>query len=445
MSGLASEGRTLFRAFDSREQFTGPTMILNTSLPGDGSIKNYLTVDGDTGVRTNITGLPAVSRSSPRDYGFNPHNEDSREMSLMHIAESPGGLPFSTDHKQGINRARAAKAERIAARNSPFNKTATDVLGSGATAASLRFPSEMVRAKTPPYARGVEQKIGQRRYNVTEERPVVGSTRYENIDKARARTMAPKIPVNTVTADLFAAATGAAFEEGRRTKAFMRQARPQQLYYNDQTMDQSRQTMLNTYQSNLDEFNSDKNAMKRELLSSGLVHTTLHPSGSQDMQYQHFNNSTMRRTWYGAAPKWGVSPHVDERTKGWSGQRGDKIGQRKKDIANKPPMQSPRRGEAYGRDRRIRGKITARVNAQSRPNAGNMALSRDPNEGLMGAACDSVAAYPERKEKMRQTHSKMLAGSGNPITGALPENYNIPSFRDLELLNPYRGFSGKRR
>ena len=176
-----------------------------------------------------------------------------------------------------------------------------------------------------------------------------------------------------------------------------------------------------------------------------LVHTTLHPSGSQDMQYQHFNNSTMRRTWYGAAPKWGVSPHVDERTKGWSGQRGDKIGQRKKDIANKPPMQSPRRGEAYGRDRRIRGKITARVNAQSRPNAGNMALSRDPNEGLMGAACDSVAAYPERKEKMRQTHSKMLAGSGNPITGALPENYNIPSFRDLELLNPYRGFSGKRR
>ena len=108
-------------------------------------------------------------------------------------------------------------------------------------------------------------------------------------------------------------------------------------------------------------------------------------------------------------------------------------------------MQSPRRGDAYRRDRRVRGKITSRSDTQTRPNAGNMGLSRDPNAGLMGAECHSVATYPDRKEKLKAAHGKMLAGSGNPITGAMPKEYNIPSFRDLELLNPYRGFTGQRR
>ena len=163
------------------------------------------------------------------------------------------------------------------------------------------------------------------------------------------------------------------------------------------------------------------------------------------MQYQHYNNSTVRRTYYGGAPKWNVAPHIDEQSKGWNGRRGEKIGSLKGDIAGKPPMQSPRQGKAYGRDQRVRGKITARSDSEVRPGAGNMYLSRDPNEGLMGPDCHSVATYPERKKRMKDAHNKMLSGSGNPITGELPKQYKIPSFRDVELLNPYRGFSGQRR
>ncbi len=137
--------------------------------------------------------------------------------------------------------------------------------------------------------------------------------------------------------------------------------------------------------------------------------------------------------WYGAPNRtgWDVADHVDEVSKGWNGQRGAKIGQRRTDIAPKNPVQSPRAGPAYARDHRVRGKITAKADPTRRPRGGQMTLAR----GNVAGGGAYTRNFAEEASAVGRMKERMMSGSGNPITGELPQKYNIPSFRDIELLN----------
>jgi hypothetical protein len=434
----------LLDRFNNAQQHTGPTMLFDHEIPGSGgqTDKVAVSLDSNYGVRTAIKGLPAVSGSAMRNFDFNPH-QPPREVDLRHVHESPGGLPFSLDHKEGISRSMLAAKERNAR---TYGSGSIGILGSSLisgsheTAETLKYPEHQVRAKTPPYARGTRQKIGQNRYNVTEYRPGVGTRNIAaHIDKSRLKTdLAPKISLNTVSEQAFVVATDAAREEGSQMREFMRASRPDMIYYNQDTIDSSRQQMLSTVQKNDVEFNSEKNKNKNELLSSHLVKDVLekhHPV--QDMLYQHHNNSTMRRTAYGGKPKWDIAPHVDAVSKGWNGQRGQNISTKKPNIAPKLPMQSPRMGNAYARDTRVRGKITAVSDANVRPNGGNMTLDRDAANGVAGIE-GNYQSHVQDQQLYEARKARMMAGSGNPITGSLPVNYKIPTFRDIELLNHER-------
>ena len=96
----------LMGRFNTAQQYSGPTMIFETEIAGGNGAKGkqFVNLDDDYGVRTDITGLPDVSRSCAKSYDFNPH-QPPRAVDLRHVHESPGGLPFSIDHKDGINRA----------------------------------------------------------------------------------------------------------------------------------------------------------------------------------------------------------------------------------------------------------------------------------------------------------------------------------------------------
>ena len=297
----------LMGRFNTAQQYSGPTMIFETEIAGGNGAKGkqFVNLDDDYGVRTDITGLPDVSRSCAKSYDFNPH-QPPRAVDLRHVHESPGGLPFSIDHKDGINRAMSVSQME---RNRQFGTGSiggvASHLISGETAQTLNWDQKQVRAKTPPYTRGTEGRIGQNRYNVTENRPCVGGIGMVqehginvHIDKMRINTnLTPKIPLNTVTQSAFRTATETANQEGAQMKEFMRAARPDLMYYNDTTVNGSRERMLNTVSQNDQKYNSTQNAMKKELLSSQLVRSSLedhHPV--QDMLYTHPNNATMRRT-----------------------------------------------------------------------------------------------------------------------------------------------------
>tara|TARA_B110000211_G_C13889388_1_gene468833 strand:+ start:290 stop:805 length:516 start_codon:yes stop_codon:yes gene_type:complete len=135
----------------------------------------------------------------------------------------------------------------------------------------------------------------------------------------------------------------------------------------------------------------------------------------------------------GGKPKWNVSEPVDAQSKGWNGQRGQNISTLKRGLASKPPMQSPRMGPQYPKDIRVRGKITAVADTTYRPNAGNMNLDRDGTNGVAGRT--GQQNHWQNQQNYEARKARMLAGSGNPITGALPVNYQVPTFRDIELLN----------
>ena len=137
---------------------------------------------------------------------------------------------------------------------------------------------------------------------------------------------------------------------------------------------------------------------------------------------------------YGAQSKWNVSDSVDQASKGWNGQRGSNIGNKKPNIAPKPLIQSPRMGPAYPKDPRVRGKITAVADGTYRPNAGNMGLDRDAANGVAGVE-GNYQSHVQDRQSLAAMKSRMMSGSGNPITGAEPVQYNIPTFRDIELLN----------
>ena len=299
----------LLGRFNTAQQYSGPTMIFEHEIPGANGAraKQFVNLDDDYGVRTDIQGLPAVSRSCAKSYDFNPH-QPPRAVDLRHVHESPGGLPFSLSHKDGISRAMSvSQQDRQRQFGSGSIGGVASHLISGETAAALKFNDSQVRAKTPPSQRGHEgRSMHQRRYNVTEDRPGVGGIgnshnvpRDQHIDKMRIKTnLAPKIPLNTVTESAFRTATATAAQEGAQMRDFMRAVRPELMYYNDNTVDVSRQQMLETRQDNDDKYNSAQNAMKRELLSSQLVRDSLedhHPV--QNMVYAHPNNATMRRTY----------------------------------------------------------------------------------------------------------------------------------------------------
>ena len=93
-----------------------------------------------------------------------------------------------------------------------------------------------------------------------------------------------------------------------------------------------------------------------------------------------------------------------------------------------------RAGPAYGRDNRVRGKITAVVDTTYRPNAGNMTLDRNSSHGVAGNE-GNYQSHAQDQQNLKNMKDRMLSGSGNPITGAAPEKYIIPTFRDMELLN----------
>ena len=304
--------------YNNAHQHNGPTMLFDHAIPGSGgkTAKVAVSLDSNYGVRTNIQGCPEVSRSSPRSFEFNPH-DPPRHVDARHQYESPGGLPFSTDHNNAIERATAtrkfgtgsiggAAATSLmgspAAKSDSLARTSMSTTSGHEAAASLQFHPDQTRAKTPPYARGRGQRIGQNRYNVTEDKPMVGqhSTRQidQHIDSSRMNTkLAPKIPLNTVSEQAFQTSTNEARVEGNQMRAFMRAPRPDMMYYSQDTIDGSREQMLQTFKKNEIAYNAPKNTNKKQLLSSHLVKDVIedhHPV--QDMLYQHHNNSTIPRT-----------------------------------------------------------------------------------------------------------------------------------------------------
>lgn len=126
-----------------------------------------------------------------------------------------------------------------------------------------------------------------------------------------------------------------------------------------------------------------------------------------------------------------MADHVDEVSKGWNGKRGAKTGQRRTNITGKNPMQSPRAGPAYARDNRVRGKITAAADPTRRPRGGQMTLER----GNVAGGGAYTRDFEQEASAVSRMKERMMSGSGNPITGELPQKYNIPTFRDIELLN----------
>ena len=436
----------LMDRFNTAKQMEGPTMIFEVTIPGGNGAKakQSINLDSNYGVRTDIQGLPAVSRSAAKSYDFNPH-QPPKAVDLRHVHESPGGLPFSTSHKSGVQRAMSVtQQERQRQFGSGSIGGVASHLLSNETSNAMTFDVKQVRAKTPPFLRGTEQRTGQNRYNVTDSLRVKKPNLFlhQHVDRSRIKTnLVPKIPLNTVTQSAFQTATMAARQEGAQMREFMREVRPELMYYNDATVQGSRQQMLQTKKNNDEKFYSDQHAMKRELLSSQCVRETLedyHPV--QDMQYNHYNNETIGRTWYGApVQKFQVSDHVDEQSKGWNGQRGTKIinpndkTTLKRNVAPNDTFRT-RNGPAYGKDSRVRGKITAVADPTYRPNAGNMKLDRDSANGVAGIE-GNTHNYQTQRAHLKHQKAQMLAGNGNPITGQEPEHYKIPTFRDLELLN----------
>ena len=294
---------SLLDRFSNAPQYTGPNMLFNHQKPGtNGNTKMYLNLDPKHGVRTDITGLPNVSGSAAPSYDFNPH-QPPRQADLRHVDESPGGIPFSLDHKAGISRATSiAQQQRARSFGQGAIGGVASHLISGETATALKFSPNQVRAKTPPYTRGTEQRVGQNRYNVTEDRPMVGGIGNPNlsghIDTARMKTtLTAKIPLNTVTEKAFQTATHTAQVEGNQMREFMRAARPEMVYYNQETVNASREQMLSTKKTNDDKYNAPKNFNKKHLLSSQLVRDSLEDHNPvQEMVYQHHNNATVGRT-----------------------------------------------------------------------------------------------------------------------------------------------------
>jgi hypothetical protein len=62
--------------------------------------------------------------------------------------------------------------------------------------------------------------------------------------------LAPKIPLNTVSEQAFQTSTNEARVEGNQMRAFMRAPRPDMMYYSQDTIDGSREQMLQTFKKN---------------------------------------------------------------------------------------------------------------------------------------------------------------------------------------------------